>query len=526
MIQDKAYSLKEGIVPRLYQQKIFASSIDKNTLVVLPTGLGKTLIAVMLSIYKLNKGKDGKVVFLAPTKPLVNQHHQTFIETTNIFPESLIVLTGDVKKDNRIFLWRTAKVCFMTPQTLQNDVESDAYDLRDVSLLIIDEAHKAVGDYAYTIIAKNYTTKNPSNHIFALTASPGTSHDEIQTIMDNLSVINIEIRDENDPDVKPYCQTTSIEWIHLDLPDEFLQIKELLKKEYKKVTQYIKQHDLLQDKNYDSLRRKDLIEIINNCQSEINSHRIISTETHDVFTTLKIVSIGMRLSYCLELIETQGLVALQKYLSKALKEAKLSKASKSLKIFVDIVHRKGILDYINRLIEAKFFHPKLDKLNEVVSNFLDDHDQSRVLIFANYRVTIDLIVEQLKKIGIIEVSRFVGQRSSGKKSGMSQKIQQETIQKFNDGDLKILVSTSVAEEGLDIDEVDLVVFYDVVPSAIRTIQRRGRTGRKRSGKVIVLMARNTRDEGYYYANKHKERKMKRLLEKIKQKADKKLDSFI
>ncbi|MBW3004753.1 hypothetical protein KY310_02890, partial [Candidatus Woesearchaeota archaeon] len=81
----------------------------------------------------------------------------------------------------------------------------------------------------------------------------------------------------------------------------------------------------------------------------------------------------------------------------------------------------------------------------------------------------------------------------------------------------VLIATSVAEEGLDIPKVDLVMFYEPLPSAIRTIQRRGRTGRQDKGRVIVFLAKNTRDEGYRWSSFHKEKRMHRVLKDLKSK---------
>jgi ERCC4-related helicase len=68
----------ELIVPssvehRDYQANIAAAAMKESTLVVLPTGMGKTIVALMVIGDTFLKGK-GKVLFLAPTKPLVEQH--------------------------------------------------------------------------------------------------------------------------------------------------------------------------------------------------------------------------------------------------------------------------------------------------------------------------------------------------------------------------------------------------------------------------------------------------------------------
>jgi Fanconi anemia group M protein len=248
-------------------------------------------------------------------------------------------------------------------------------------------------------------------------------------------------------------------------------------------------------------------------------------EKGDLFSILKIVVVGLRLSYALELIETQGVNALLKYIEDADDQSRKPEATSALRIFNDIIYQKNVLTLAKNLVNKGVSHPKMAVLTDIVTSFLRDHAESRAIVFANYRVTIAMIVDELKARGIDKVERFIGQQSSGRDKGMTQKKQSETIDRFHAGEIQVLVATSVAEEGLDIGEVDLVVFYDVVPSAIRTIQRRGRTGRKRRGKVIVLVAKNTRDEAYFHAEKGKEKRMKDTLKEMKDGPPPTLDAY-
>ena len=121
-----------------------------------------------------------------------------------------------------------------------------------------------------------------------------------------------------------------------------------------------------------------------------------------------------------------------------------------------------------------------------------------------------MIHQKLEKEGI-KSAKFFGQASRDGEKGLTQKEQKEIIKAFKIGEYDVLLSTSVAEEGIDIPAVDLVILYEPVPSEVRMIQRRGRTGRKRSGRVKVLITNGTRDEGYYWASINKERRMKRQL---------------
>jgi len=140
-----------------------------------------------------------------------------------------------------------------------------------------------------------------------------------------------------------------------------------------------------------------------------------------------------------------------------------------------------------------------------------------MLVFTQYRDTASYIVEELNEIPSVKAMRFVGQASKVNDEGLSQEEQAERIRMLREGDLNVLVATSIAEEGLDIPAVDHVIFYEPIPSEIRYIQRRGRTGRKAPGKVAILAANNTLDMIYLYASNRRTEKMRKIAENINSK---------
>jgi len=164
----------EKIKPRKYQQEIFETCKEKNCLVVLPTGLGKTLIALMLTIERMKLFPGEKVLFLAPTKPLAEQHLKYFKRNLPELFGEMQLFTGSVNTEKRKKIWQTADIIFSTPQCIANDLKKRMYSLKDVCLLIEDEAHRCIKNYDYRYIAEEY--KNQSNHprIIGLTASPGS----------------------------------------------------------------------------------------------------------------------------------------------------------------------------------------------------------------------------------------------------------------------------------------------------------------------------------------------------------------
>src|SRR3989344_4093831 len=218
-----------NFIPRLYQQTILGTAARHNTLVVLPTGLGKTAIAFLLTAQRLHNYPNSKILMLAPTKPLCEQHLESFREHLEIAPEKVVLFTGSVSPEKRALLWKDAQIIISTPQGLENDIINSRINLKEVSLLIFDEAHHATGEYAYVWIADQYDKNSSTARILALTASPGSDMETVKEVTTNLKIEKVEVRTEKDADVKPYVQKTHKNWIEVEFPQELKKIQVLLK---------------------------------------------------------------------------------------------------------------------------------------------------------------------------------------------------------------------------------------------------------------------------------------------------------
>jgi len=248
----------KDFTPRLYQETILATAAKSNTLVVLPTGMGKTAVSMMLAVQRFKNYPKSKVLILAPTRPLVEQHIETFKKFLDLEEEKFAVFTGFVKPEKRAELWETSKIIFSTPQGLENDIITGRINLEDVSLLVFDEAHRAVGDYSYVFVAKQYYKKARYPRILALTASPGSDLEKIQEVAKNLYIEKVEVRTDQDPDVKPYIQEVKINWIHVELPKTFIEIKKFLVACYKSKLEKIKEFGYI-TKGIKDHSKKDLL---------------------------------------------------------------------------------------------------------------------------------------------------------------------------------------------------------------------------------------------------------------------------
>ncbi|MBS3176287.1 DEAD/DEAH box helicase [Candidatus Woesearchaeota archaeon] len=496
------------ITPRLYQEAIFATCTEKNTLVVLPTGMGKTLIAMMMAAHRLKHYPNSKILFVAPTKPLVEQHLQSFKKNFAMEENKLALFTGFVAPEKRAKLWETAQIIFSTPQGLENDVISQKIHLNGVSLIIFDEAHRAVGDYDYVFLAKQYAKNAQNARILALTASPGSDLEKITEVCQNLFIEAVEIRTEDDPDVKPYIQEVDIDWVKVTLPESFLQVKKYLQLCIQLKMEFLKRIGVAQ--------RSDLSKIeLLGLQKSIHAQLAEGERSPEILRGLSVVAEVIKAEHALELLETQGIAALQKYFEKLTNEGMHAKTKAAKNLMLDSNFRTAITKS-EQLFKENIEHPKLGELQRIIKEKLERDNKQKIIVFANYRDSAVKIKETLDTIHGCYSRIFVGQAKKGN-TGLSQKEQREIIQEFTDGMFQILIATSVAEEGLDIPAVDAVIFYEPVPSAIRHIQRRGRTGRQESGSVIVLITKNTRDEGYRWSAFHRERKMQRILNELKQK---------
>lgn len=520
MMDENRYINHEFLKPNLllkrkYQVDIFVTCSKKNCLVVVPTGLGKTIIALLLSLHCLKKERS-KIIFLAPTRPLVEQHLRTFKKLTNLDSESLIMMTGTIvpKKREELYKKEELKCLFMTPQVLQNDIIGNRISLSDVALIIFDEAHRASGNYAYNFLAKKYVQHAKSPKILAMTASPGKNREIIENVMKNLYLETIEIRSDSDPDVKPYIQDVKVIWKDIELPEEMHQLNKLIGEMKKKIYKELKSNELLDSENVQKITRRNLLSAMSTLDGLILKGKY-GDDLPRLFYCKKLISNAIRLSHMSELLEAHGIKSLKTYLDKNIKDVQEGKGGKSLEELFNNPMMDEIINNVILLTNDKIDHPKMIILMNLLTEQFQSNPESRILVFCHFRDTITNIVKEISKNELIKPSKFIGQQNKGKEKGFSQKKQLEILDQFRLGEFNTLVATSVGEEGLDISECDVVIFYDVVPSEIRAIQRRGRTGRNKSGKVYVFKTKGTREEGYFWAEKRREKEMKRVLKEIK-----------
>jgi len=503
----------EKVSPREYQQKIFESCTRKNCLVVFPTGLGKTLIALMLAVERMKKFPGEKVVFLAPTRPLAEQHLSYFRENLPELFGALELFTGEVFPEKRKELWEESDIIFSTPQCVANDVSRNLYGLEEVCLLIEDEAHRCIRNYSYNYLAKKYmeTAKHP--RILGLTASPGSEVSKIREICKNLSIEEVELRTRESPDVAPYLQELEFEKIMLELPEKYQEIREALLRLFHRYVSELRNRKVF----FSFPSKTELINLQKRLMLSISK----GNKNYNNLLASSACAQAVKLQHALELLETQTLQGFNKYL----KELFVQAAKKQNKGVIKLVAKPEFnFAFIasEELLAKGNEHPKIEALRKIVEGEFQKNEKAKVIVFSQFRETARILCKTLNSISRVRAKVFVGQAKkavagsdSGEVSGLSQKEQKKIIHEFSRREINVLCATSIGEEGLDIPEVNVVFFYEPVASAIRAIQRAGRTARLMKGKLVMLITRKTRDEAYFYASKAKEKKMHSAISLIK-----------
>ncbi len=482
----------KSLEKREYQVNIARVALNRNTLVVLPTGLGKTTIALLLAVDMLDNGK--RSIIFAPTRVLVNQHYNFFREHIIEGKEDDIALvTGSSHLHERKEAWSKASIVCSTPQVALNDANRGILSIDDFSLLLFDEAHRAVGDYAYTRLAR----LSNNARIVGFTATLPNDKDKVMEIACNLKIERVEVRGEDSLDVRSYIKDTKVEFVDVELTPLFKDIREHILDALNSKLELLKSYNII-----DSLRVgvRDLIKI----RDELNAILAKVNDVYDVKTSKGIAEAlynAIRLNHALKVLDTQGLVAFTRFYERLTERRGLgvkALVNRDLKYAYELARGAEI---------SGVEHPKLKKLVEILNANVKSNNNDRVLVFTSYRDSVYAIYNRLKELGF-RVGYLIGKSGV---VGLRQDEQLSMVSKFRDGEYNILVATSVGEEGLDIAECNLVIFYDNVPSAIRFVQRKGRTGRRMSGKVIVLVAKDTIDEAYYWISKKKVKEVNKVV---------------
>ncbi|KAK4230922.1 hypothetical protein QBC38DRAFT_467301 [Podospora fimiseda] len=506
------YPLNLGAI-RDYQFSIVKNGLFNNTLVALPTGLGKTFIAAAIMLNYFRWTKRSKIIFVAPTKPLASQQVQACLSIAGIPRSQATLLTGETPPVLREGEWGSKRLFFMTPQTLMNDLSKGYADPKSVVLLVVDEAHRATGDYAYVKVVEFIRRFSKSFRVLALTATPGSTVESVQDVIDNLGISHVEIRTEESLDIRQYVHSRNIDTVTFDPSDEMKEVRDLLANSIKPLTDKLSAQNIYMGRDPMSITTYGLMKARTDWMNGPGRHANKGLK----FSMMATFTVLQSIAHSIKLFTFHGIKAFYSNIA-AFRSDEEMKSGPGLKLKRQILEHEDfqhMMDLIEKWLKIDGFtgHPKMDYLCQtLVNHFMDagEGSSTRAIVFSEYRDSAEDIVRLLNRQPLVSATVFVGQADSKRSEGMKQKQQIETIEKFKNGQYNVLVATSIGEEGLDIGQVDLIVCYDASSSPIRMLQRMGRTGRKRAGNIVLLLMKG-KEEYKFNEAKYNYQKMQQMI---------------
>jgi ERCC4-related helicase/ERCC4-type nuclease len=494
--------LKDGVNARAYQLMALRNALAASTLMVMPTGFGKTAVEwmAMAEALRLNKGK---ILLLAPTTGLVEQQQRMAREMLDLDPEFIQTYTGDIAPAKRPPVWKMARIVMATSQVIRNDAMNASIDLSEVSLLIVDEAHHGTGKHAYAQVGHLY--REAHDHaplVLGATASPGSTEQNIMEVIRTYGFDCLDVSRKEDLLLQPYAVDMSTVPHRLPLPETLTTLLQPLKAHFEQEAKHLQDLGFLSPTAHISGKMID--------EAQHRASQAIQRRDVRGYDAARRIGDLRRTHILLDLIQTQGLNAALAFLNRAEEDGRSGERTTNRFVAKPAVHQFRIAAR-----DIPELHPKPNHVVQLVETQITQHPNSKIIVFTEYRDTVENIVSMLNSIENIKPDRFIGQSGKGKRKGMTQKQQLEQLRRFRDGEINVLVATSVGEEGLDVPAAELVILYEPVPSAIRAIQRRGRTARQKAGTVHTLIAEGTRDEYVHIAAEKRELRMYRLLQRIR-----------
>ncbi|XP_065604646.1 Fanconi anemia group M protein [Cyrtonyx montezumae] len=523
---------------RAYQLRMAHAALLRNTLLCLPTGLGKTFVAAVVMYNFYRWFPSGKVLFLAPTKALVAQQMEACAQIMGIPGRDMAEMTGGTQALSRRELWAARRVFFLTPQIMVNDLSRGTCPAVEIKCLVVDEAHKALGNHAYCQVVKELSRYTSQFRVLALSATPGSDTKAVQQVVSNLLIAQIELCAEDSPEIQPYSHERRVEKIVVPLGEELGSIQRAYIHVLETFAGRLIKMGVLARRDIPSLTKYQIILARDQYRKNPSPQNVGMQQ--GVIEGDFALCISLYHGY--ELLQQMGVRSLFIYLcgimdgSKGLTRTKneLGRNEDFMKLyqqltdmFSDTHQTSANGDAYKTRSESEnkkefiYSHPKLKKLEEIVIEHFKSwkagcSDQTtsgsasvgtvdtRVMIFSSFRDSVQEIAEMLSRFSpVVRVMTFVGHSTGKSSKGFTQKEQLEVVKRFREGGYNTLVSTCVGEEGLDIGEVDLIVCFDAQKSPIRLVQRMGRTGRQRQGRVVVILAEGREERTYNQSQSNK-----------------------
>ena len=474
------------IPERKYQLHAISRALFSNTLVCYPTGLGKTLIAAVVMHNFVRWFPKSKVVFIAPTKPLVSQQMKACQNFMGLDVSAASEMTGRAKGEERRAAWHNHNTLayFCTPQTFWNDVKRGICPYEIISCIVVDECHRATGQ-ADVVQAVKYmrNIKKSKFRVLGLSATPGSSREQVQEVIDSLGINKVVFKNEHDKDVAPYVHNKESEVFVVHPENSGNTCRTLLMASLQRIIGDLSSHG-----QYYGVADAERITRYGMQQAR-KCYKGGSWLIGQQFTQASILS-DVR-----DQLDGYGAKPALAFLQMKMAEDKSLKA-----LYSKDPQFSQFISSLEKSVSQGGCNPKIQKLKDILEKYFHSGSKSgRAIIFATLRDGVASIIDALESMKpSIRAKGFIGQGGGGQKgrAGMKQSEQKKVLAEFTSGECNLLVATCIGEEGLDIPNVDLIICFDAISSPTRALQRQGRTGRHGDGKIIYLLTAGQEEERF------------------------------
>lgn len=410
---------------RDYQFNIVQKALFENVLVALPTGLGKTFIAAVVMMNYLRWFPKSYIVFMAPTKPLVTQQMEACYKITGIPKSQTAELSGHVPATTRNQYYQSRNVFFVTPQTILNDIKHGICDRTRISCLVIDEAHRSTGNYAYVEVVHLLSLSNKNFRILALSATPGNKLEAIQNVIDSLHISRIEIRTENSIDISQYVQKKEVDFFPVDLSAEITDIRDRFSSILEPMLQKLNKGNYYRIQNAKDITSFTVVQA-KQAFLAMSGQNFPANQKWDILNTFDALA---TFAYPLNLLLNHGIRPFYQKLREVEEECFVGRSGYKKRI-INHENYRPLMDDIEILLRDQSFvgHPKLEHLERIVTEYFEKEQtkDTRIMIFVEIRSSAEEILRFLGKFyPNVRPAIFIGQSAARKAAGMSQKLQNE-----------------------------------------------------------------------------------------------------
>lgn len=516
----------EKIEFRDYLMKGAEIGLNHNSLVILPTGLGKTYLAFINCCYQLNQNRKAKILFLAPTVVLVDQHYRSAKE---VFIDDIKVgkLTGSLPTKKRPGVWQENNIIFATPQTIESEINKKTINLSDIDFLIIDEAHLVVKNYSY--VSLKDCARKQGTKILSLTPLPtGKDLPEVELYRTSLGVSPDKVfaKSYYSKDTQPWVFTRNLRKVTVRYNQP-----ELIKELERELLDYIRGilEKIVLFSGYSDLEKlfkesliwsgNDLIGVVTGSLLKVGVEidKLIDENPDDrQYKALKFFWAQIiKANVATERLNTKGVLELGRYLSRQLQLAQKKGASHSCVAFTANPKIQEIYSRSNFSLTENVDQKQLlkDPKTQEIFKLIEKHKSEKIIIFTSLRDSLWKIKHALelktKEYGL-PIYVLTGRQENIDDPGMSRKEQEAVCLDFQKQKKGILLATSVAEAGLNLS-VDAAIFYEPILAVRSYINRLGRVARDREGIVYILVYIGTDEEKQYHIIQAKEKNTRKII---------------